>query len=378
MKENPLMLLGTLGQSVWLDFISRDLIASGRLKRLIEEDGLRGMTSNPSIFEQAIDGTRDYDGAISALVKEGKDAAAICDAVTRRDVTAAAAEFLPVYDRTDGLDGYVSLEVNPHLAHDTGATIAEARRLWAGLNRPNVFIKVPATIEGLPAIRELVTDGINVNITLLFGLPRYRAVADAFIDGIESRVSRGKPVGRVASVASFFVSRIDSLVDRRLDEIAARGDGDAGPAERLRGTVAIACAKLAYQDFKERFGGDRFRRLAAHGARAQRLLWASTGTKNPAYHDVKYIEELVGRDTISTIPVKTLDAYRDHGAPKPLLEQDAAGARLVMDQLARLGIDIGDVTARLEREGIDQFARQYDLLLETLTRKVSQARAVAK
>ena len=265
MKNNPLKQLETLGQSIWLDYIRRDLIASGELRRLIEEDGLRGMTSNPAIFEKAIAGSQDYDEDIRAMALEGKDAKAIYEALSQRDVQSAADEFRPVYERTDGNDGYVSLEVNPHLAHDTHGTIQEARRLWGALNRPNVFIKVPATAEGLPAIQQLISEGINVNVTLLFGLPRYRQVAEAYIAGIEARAAQGKAVKHVASVASFFVSRIDSLVDPLLEPILAQGGKEADLAKEVRGQVAIASAKMAYQIYKEIFGSDRFKKLADAG-----------------------------------------------------------------------------------------------------------------
>ena len=280
-KRNPLKQLNALGQSIWLDYIRRDLIVGGGLRRLIEEDGLRGMTSNPAIFEKAIVDSHDYDEDIRAMALAGKGADAIYEALSQRDVQGAADEFRPLYDETDGQDGYVSLEVNPHLARDTNGTLQEARRLWDALNRPNVFIKVPATAEGLPVIRQLISEGINVNVTLVFGLPRYRQVAEAFLAGIEARVTEGQAVKHVASVASFFASRIDSLVDPLLEEVAARGGKEADVAKKLRGQVAVASAKLAYQIYKEIFGSDRFRKLAAHGARVQRLLWASTGVKNP-------------------------------------------------------------------------------------------------
>jgi transaldolase len=321
-KNNPLRQLGTLGQSIWLDYIRRDLIASGGLRRLIKEDGLRGMTSNPSIFEKAIADSHDYDADIRAIALAGKDANAIYEVLSQHDVQSAADEFRSVYEKTEGKDGFVSLEVNPHLAHDTQGSIQEARRLWGLLNRPNVFIKVPATTEGLPAIRQLISEGINVNVTLLFGLPRYRQVVEAYIAGIETRAAQGKPVKHVASVASFFVSRIDAMVDPLLEQLLSQGGEEAELAKRVRGQAAIASAKIAYQIYKEIFASDRFRKLAAQGARVQRLLWASTGTKNPDYSDVKYIEALIGPDTVNTAPVGTLDAYRDHGEPKARLEQD--------------------------------------------------------
>ena len=369
MKNNPLKQLGTLGQSIWLDYIRRDLIASGGLRRLIEEDGLRGMTSNPSIFEKAIADSHDYDEDIRAMALKGKGVEAIYETVSQRDVQSAADEFRPLYDRTDGQDGYVSLEVNPHLAHDTHGTTEEARRLWAALNRPNVFIKVPATAEGLPAIQQLISEGISVNVTLLFGLPRYRQVAEAYIAGIEARAAQSKPVRHVASVASFFVSRIDALVDPLLDQPIAQGDKEAELAKHMRGQVAIASAKMAYQIYKEIFGSDRFRKLAARGARAQRLLWASTSTKNLEYSDVKYVEALIGPDTVNTAPLETLNAYRDHGEPKTRLEQDVKQARWVLGRLTDFGISIDKVTQQLEDEGVEKFNKPFDQLMAALAQR---------
>lgn len=366
MKNNPVKQLGTFGQSVWLDYIRRDLIASGELRRLIEEDGLRGMTSNPAIFEKAIAGSQDYAADIQAMALEKKDAKAIYEVLSQRDVQSAADEFRPVYERTDGLDGYVSLEVNPHLAHDTPGTMQEARRLWSALNRPNVFIKVPATVEGLAAIQQLISEGINVNVTLLFGLPRYRQVAEAYIAGLEARAKQGKAVKHVASVASFFVSRIDSLVDSLLEPALAKGGKEANLAKAVRGQVAVASAKLAYQVYKESFGTIQFRNLTEAGACVQRLLWASTGTKNPDYSDVKYVESLIGADTVNTVPVETLNAYRDHGAPKPSLEKDVAEAARVLKRLPELGISIDQVTQQLEDEGVAKFNQPFDKLMETL------------
>jgi transaldolase len=366
MRESPVTILGMLGQSIWLDYIRRDLIAGGGLRHLIEDDGLRGMTSNPSIFEKAIAESRDYDADIRALAMEGKGTEAIHETLSQRDVQSAADEFRPLYDRTDGKDGYISLEVNPHLAHDTAGTTEEACRLWAALNRPNVFIKVPATAEGLPAIRQLISEGININVTLLFGLPRYRQVAEAYIAGIEARAAQGKPVKHVVSVASFFVSRIDALVDPLLEKLITQGGEEADLAKKVRGQVAIASAKMAYQMYKDTFGSDRFKKLAAQGARVQRLLWARTGTKNPNYSDVKYVEALLGPDTVNTVPPETLDAYRDHGEPKARLEQDVKEACRVLDRLAELGISIDNVTQQLEDEGVEKFNKPFDKLMETL------------
>ena len=372
MKSNPLMQLGTLGQSIWLDYIRRDLIAGGGLRRLIEEDGLRGMTSNPSIFEKAIVDSHDYDEDVRVMAREGKGVTAIYEAISQHDVQSAADEFRPLYDRSEGKDGYVSLEVNPHLAHDTEGTIREARRLWAALSRSNVLIKVPATLEGLPAIQQLVAEGLSINVTLLFGLPRYRQVVEAYLAGIEARSVQGKPVKHVASVASFFVSRIDVLLDPLLDESIVKGGKEADLAKRTRGQVAIASAKLAYQAYKEVFGSDRFGKLAAQGARAQRLLWASTGTKNPEYSDVKYVEALIGPETVNTAPLETVNAYRDHGEPEARLERDVEEAHRVLDRLAKLGIDIDQMTQRLEDEGVRKFSQPFDKLMETLAQRSSR------
>ena len=366
MKSNPLLELEKLGQSVWLDYIRRDLIESGKLRSLIEEDGLRGMTSNPSIFEKAILESHDYDPDIRELAMEGKNASEIYEIVSVQDVKDAADEFRSVYDKSSGQCGYVSLEVNPHLAHDTGGTIREARRLWASLNRPNVFIKIPATNEGLPAIRQLIGEGININVTLLFGLPRYRQVIEAYLSGIEDRIGQGKPVDDIASVASFFVSRMDTLVDPLLEKIAAGNDAKAELARKVHGQVAVANSKAAYQIYKEAFAGDRFKKLSRHGARIQWLLWASTSTKRPDYSDVKYVDELIGPDTINTIPLNTLDAYRDHGDPKVRIEQDVELAHWVLEKLPELGIDMDRVTQQLEDEGDEKFAEPFDHLLDVL------------
>jgi transaldolase len=277
-----------------------------------------------------------------------------------------------VYEKTDGKDGYVSLEVNPHLAHDTKGTIDEARRLWATLNRPNVFIKVPATTDGLHAIQQLISEGINVNVTLLFGLPRYRQVAEAYIAGLEARIAQGKPVKHIASVASFFLSRIDTLVDPLLEKFLESRSKKTEIAKKVHGQVAISSAKAAYQIYKEIFNSNRFKKLTDKGARVQRLLWASTSTKNPDYSDVKYIESLIGPDTVNTIPLETIDAYRDHGNPKLRLEQDVKEANWIMAQLPELGISIDKVTDQLEDEGVRKFNEPFNKLMESLTRKLSK------
>jgi len=371
MKNNPLKKLETLGQSIWLDYIRRDLISSGKLRRLIDDDGLTGMTSNPAIFEKAIAESNIYDQDIRDLALKKKDVKGIYEALSQRDVQSAADEFRSVYEKTDGKDGYVSLEVNPHLAHDTKGTIEEARLLWTALNRPNVFIKVPATSEGLPAIKQLISEGINVNVTLLFGLPRYRQVAEAYIAGLETYAAQGKPLKHLASVASFFVSRIDALVDLLLEKLIAQSDQKVDLAKKVHGQVAIASAKMAYQIYKEIFGSDRFKKLAYKDARVQRLLWASTSTKNPDYSDVKYIESLIGLDTINTVPPETIDAYRDHGDPKSRLNQDVKEAAWIMERLPELGINLDKVTQQLEDEGVKKFNEPFDKLMVSLIKKSS-------
>ena len=369
MTENPLLLIEKFGQSIWLDYIRRHLIDSGDLRQLIAEDGLKGVTSNPAIFEKAIAHSNDYDEAIRQLALENKNTAEIYQALTVADVQQAADVFFPVYDRLKGKDGFVSLEVNPHLARDTDGTISEARRLWKLVGRPNIFIKVPATKEGLPAIRQLISEGINVNVTLLFGLPRYEEVAEAYLAGLEDRLAQNKPLNRIASVASFFLSRIDILVDARLEKIMAAAGPQAAAARNLRGTVAIASAKIAYNIYKRIFGGERFQELASQGARTQRLLWASTSTKNPEYSDVKYVEALIGPDTVNTLPMETLNAYRDHGNPGARLEVGLDFAAGVLQRLPELAIDLNQVTQELEDEGIEKFNQPFDSLMCSLEGK---------
>jgi transaldolase len=366
MQENPLRKLGELGQSVWMDFIRRGMILSGELSRLIEEDGLRGVTSNPSIFDKAISETGDYDEVVRGLALAGKTVEEMYQDLTVDDIRLTADLFRPVYEGLDGRDGFVSLEVSPHLAHDTDGTIAEARRLRQAVNRPNVLIKVPGTLEGLPAIRQLVGEGINVNVTLLFGLPRYRQVADAYLEGLETRAAGGKPLGHAASVASFFLSRIDVLIDPMLEKIAGTGGPEADLAASLKGQAAIASAKAAAEIHREIFSSERFRGLAVRGARPQRLLWASTGTKNPAYSDVKYVEPLIGPETINTMPLKTIKAYRDHGNPALRLTEGLEEARRVLHGLTELGISLDSATRQLEDEGVDKFVKPYDQLLNHL------------
>jgi transaldolase len=378
MEQNPLLKLQTYGQSIWMDFIQRKIIRSGKLKKLIEEDGVRGVTSNPTIFEEAIGETDDYDEAIADLARRGKETREIYEALAIEDIQGAADLFRPTYDRLGGRDGFVSLEVNPHLAHDTKGTVAEARRLWASVGRPNIFIKVPGTREGLPAIRQLISEGINVNVTLLFGLPRYREVTGAYIGGLKDRAAGGKEIRSVASVASFFLSRIDVLVDPLLERRMKEGSGQAAEAKNLRGKMAVASAKIAYQMYREIFKDGAFRDLASRGAQPQRVLWASTSTKNPEYSDVKYVEPLIGPETVNTLPLKTIDAYRDHGNPAPRLEEDVEESRKDLAKLADLGMDIDQLTQQLEDEGVEKFNQPYDKLMKSIEKKRTETRGSSR
>lgn len=369
MNSNSLQTLQKLGQSVWLDYIRSDLIASGTLKKLIHTDGLSGMTSNPAIFNKAIAQSTLYDHDIFTLARKKADANAIYEKLSQRDVQNAADIFKPVYKKTRGHDGYVSLEVNPHLAYDTNGTIEEARRLWKIVHRPNIMIKVPATAEGLVAIRQLISDGINVNVTLLFGLDRYREAAEAYINGLEERMARGQPVDTIASVASFFVSRIDSLADPLIAKEFDPPGKDSEIARKVYSRVAVSSAKAAYQMYKSMVGSDRFSTLSDEGARPQRLLWASTSTKNPDYSDIKYIEEIVGPDTVNTATLETIIAYRDHGDPEMTIEQDVVGAEWILARLPELGITIDELTQQLEDDGIKKFIEPFDNLMESIRKK---------
>jgi transaldolase/glucose-6-phosphate isomerase len=365
---NPLIALQDYGQSVWLDYIQRHLLTSGELQRLIAEDGLRGMTSNPAIFEKAITGDPDYAGALKALAGRQLDAMGLYEGLAVRDIQDAADALRSVYERTQRGDGYVSLEVSPHLAHDTPGTIREARRLWQTLDRPNVMIKVPATAAGLPAIEQLISEGINVNVTLLFAQEVYERVAEAYIAGLERRLAQAGEVGQIASVASFFISRIDTAIDA---QVAARLKAAQSAPERtllrsLLGKVAIANGKLTYQRFKDIFHGARWETLAAKGARKQRVLWASTSTKNPHYRDVMYVEELIGADTVNTMPPATMEAFRDHGRVRASLEEDLQSAHDTMEILGQVGISMPEVTGALLEEGLRLFAEPFDKLLDTL------------
>jgi transaldolase len=358
MATNRVKQIHEFGQSIWLDFIERRLIQSGGLQKLIDEDGIRGVTSNPAIFEKAISGSSDYDEQIAELSRESKSNDEIFYAVAIDDIKAAADLFKQVYEEeVEGADGFVSLEVSPLLARDTEGTIAQAIDLWHKVDRKNVMIKIPGTAEGLPAIRKAISEGININVTLLFGLPRYEEVAEAYISGLEDRLNAGKPIDKIASVASFFLSRIDIIVDPLLLQ---KGFND------LKGEIAIASAKKAYQMYKKIFCGERFKKLQEKGARPQRLLWASTSSKDPSSSDVKYVEALIGPDTVDTIPMETLEAFRDHGNPENRLEQDLNKAHVAMQTLKEIGINIDQITQTLEDEGIEKFNKPYEKLLKAI------------
>jgi transaldolase/glucose-6-phosphate isomerase len=376
--QNPLLLLQKFGQSVWLDFIRRNLLTSGELKRLIEQDGLRGMTSNPSIFEKAITGSTDYADILAQLHAQNLSAAEIFERIAVRDIQDAADVLRPVYQATNRRDGYVSLEVSPTLARNTQGTIAEARRLWKAVARENIMIKVPGTPEGVPAIRQLISEGINVNVTLLFAQEAHVRVAEAFIEGLEARLAAGNDVSKIAGVASFFVSRIDSLVDAKLTAKLKNSSSnqEANLLNSLLGKVAIANAKQAYRKYEELFSSARWKALAAHGAQTQRLLWASTSTKNPSYRDVLYVEQLIGPDTVNTIPPATFDAFRDHGHVERTLDMDLLAADKTMNDLARAGVSMQEVTEKLLDEGIQLFADAFHTLLAAIDQKKTKPTSV--
>ncbi len=364
-SESRLRALERFGQSVWLDYIRRDLLASAEFRRLIDEDGLDGMTSNPTIFEKAIAGSPDYDDQLHELVSAGEGPERIYEDLTTTDIKAAADALRPIYDRTEGRTGYVSYEVSPLLANDTDATIAAAHRYRKLIDRPNLMIKVPATPAGVPAFEQLISDGLNINVTLMFSLAHYESIANAYIRGLERRAQTGQRIDRIASVASVFVSRVDALVDKRLDEKLKVQADEAIAA--LRGSAAVASTKLIYQRFKELFESDRFAALAAKGARVQRPLWASTGTKNPAYSDVKYVQELIGPDTVNTMPPATMNAFRDHGAPGVTLEENLAGARDTIKRLAAVGIDLDAIGEELQKEGVESFIKSFEELIAVIS-----------
>lgn len=360
---NPLVELQAYGQSFWYDNIRRKFLHDGLLQSLIDDDGLRGMTSNPSIFEKAIGGSDDYDAQMRELVAAGADTLTIYEALALADIQAACDMFAGLYAQTGGADGYVSLEVSPYLARDTVGTVNEARRLFTAVNRPNVMIKVPATPEGIPAIQQLIGDGINVNITLMFNMSHYEAVAQAYLNGLQQLVAGGGDPQKVASVASFFVSRVDTAVDGKLEAL------DDPAAEALLGKAGIANGRVVYQRFKEIFHGEAFADLQGAGATRQRLLWASTGTKNPAYPDTLYIDELIGSETVNTMPPSTIDAFRDHGTVANTIEKEVAAAYGVLDNLAELNIRLDEITEQLQVDGVVAFAKSFDALLATITAK---------
>lgn len=372
---NPLRSLSESGQSVWLDYIQRKLLATGELERLVEDDGVTGVTSNPAIFEKAVADSDDYDDVTARMGQEGSaDPKAVYEAIAMRDIREAADVLQSVYRETGRRDGYVSLEVSPHLAHDTEGTVAEARRLWNSVSRDNLLIKVPGTPEGVPAIERLIGEGISVNVTLLFAREAYEQVAQAYLRGLAKAAADGLDLGRIASVASFFISRIDTLADQMIEARLEAAD-EAGK-ERLRalmGKVAVANAKLTYKRYKEIMQGEGWQALAGRGARPQRLLWASTSTKNPGYRDVLYVEELVGEDTVNTVPPATLDAFRDHGKVRKSLDEDVEGASETMAALERAGVSMQEVTDQLLEDGVRLFSEAFDKLLATIEEECRKA-----
>lgn len=371
MATNPLIRLGQLGQSPWYDFITRDLVASGELARLIAEDGLRGMTTNPTIFEKAVAGSELYDDDIRRLASEGRRPAEIFEALAIEDVRAACDLFLPIHRQSGGLDGLVSIEVSPTLAHNAAGTIAEAERLWKRIARPNVMIKIPGTREGLPAITHSLAQGINVNVTLLFGVGRYREVVDAFFSGLERRRTAGQSLAGIASVGSFFVSRVDGKVDPLLDEMSRAGKVSLPQVAALRSRAAIANACAAYAAFEELFASARWRALAAEGAMIQRPLWASTSAKDPRLPDVYYVEALIGDRTVNTLPPATFAAYRDHGRPTPRIAEGIVEAGTTLRELAALGIQLDEITRALEVEGVKSFAASFESLMGVIEKKAT-------
>ncbi len=359
------------GQAVWLDFVDRKFLEAGGLQKLVDEDGLTGVTSNPSIFEKAMGHGDAYDSTLAAYDKEHSGAATIdrYEHLAIQDIKAAAETLKPVYDKLEGKDGYVSLEVSPYISDDTDATIAEAQKLWGMVDRPNLMIKIPGTLAGAPAIAATIAAGINVNVTLLFSLEAYQRVAEAYAMGLEERVRQGQPIDKIASVASFFVSRIDATIDKEIDARVEKGDAEAEALKAVRGKVAIANAKMAYQWYLDFLKSDRWQALAAKGAQPQRLLWASTGVKDPAYPDTLYIDTLIGKDTVNTMPPKTMDAFRDHGTAAETITADVDQAKHVLAEAERLGLDLNGVTRKLVQEGVASFVKAFDDLLGAIAKK---------
>ena len=369
MSQTPLHELHAHGQSVWLDFLSRDLVDSGELARLVADEGVRGMTSNPTIFQEAIKGSDTYDEDIRRLGAEGLTPEAMFEAIAVDDISAACDVLRPVFDDSGMTDGFVSLEVSPRLAHDTEGTVEEARRLVAAVDRPNLMIKVPATPAGLPAVETLITEGVNVNITLIFAQAVYRGVVEAFLSALENRAALGEPVDDVASVASTFVSRIDTAVDTRLEQLLAERPDDADEIRSLLGKAAVANSKAVYQIFEETSAGERYKALAADGAQPQRPLWASTSTKNPDYPATLYVDELIGPNTVNTMPSVTMDAFREQGEVQPTVSSDPDYWSGVLDRLAALGVDLDAIMDQLQEEGVQKFIDSYDDLLNDLEAK---------
>jgi transaldolase len=378
--QNPILEIeNKYGQSIWMDNLSRNIIESGELKQAIADKGIRGITSNPAIFEKAIAGNQVYDSAIEAGIEAHKSVQEIYEDLVFTDIRNACDIFMPVYQETDGLDGYVSIEVPPNLAKDTASTIREARRYYQTIDRPNLMIKIPGTPEGLPAVEQAISEGMSINVTLLFAVQSYIDTAWAYIRGLEKRAAAGEDISKIASVASFFLSRIDSNIDSRIDSKLESADDDAKvKLNNIKGKVAIANAKIAYQKYKEIFGSERWQALAAKGAKVQRLLWASTSTKNPAYSDVMYVDELVGIDTVNTLPPETIDACVDHCHPANRIETDLDKAQQIIDGLkdSAVDIDLDAVMDELLDEGIDKFIKPFESLMSSLETKVKQLAAV--
>ncbi|HEU5226768.1 MAG TPA: transaldolase [Ktedonobacteraceae bacterium] len=368
---NPLLQIKTQGQSVWYDNIDRAQLASGEFKRLIDEDGIVGVTANPTIFEKSISSGHAYDEQMDQLIREGKSTNEIYEALIIQDIRTVADLLRPIYDHTSGQDGYVSLEVSPDLAHDTEGTLNEARRFWKMVDRPNLMIKIPATPAGIPAVEQALSEGININITLIFSLDSYRDVTEAYLSALENRNAEGKDISHIASVASFFVSRVDTLVDKLLDEKikASSDDAEKEQLKALEGKAAIANARLVYQEFKRIFHSPRFETLKHSGAHVQRPLWASTSTKNPAYRDVLYAEELIGPDTVDTMPLSTIENFRDHGIVAHTVEKDPARAKAELDALEKIGIHYDQVTQQLQDEGVQKFADSFHQLFASIESK---------
>ncbi len=368
---NPLLQLKAQGQSVWYDTVDREQLDNGLFKRLVDEDGIVGVTSNPTIFQKSISHGDAYDEQITQLIREGKSTSEIYESLAIRDIRTVADMLLPIYERANRQDGFVSLEVSPDLAHDTEATLAEARRFWKMVDRPNLMIKIPATPEGLPAVRQTLTEGMNINITLIFSIEDYRKVADAFISALEDRNAEGKEISHIASVASFFVSRVDTLVDQLLeDKIKVSSDSaEQQKLKSLKGKAAIANARLVYQDFKHIFQAPRFETLKQSGAHVQRPLWASTSTKNPAYRDVLYAEELIGPDTVDTMPLETIENFLDHGKVRRSVEDNIQQAKDELEELEKVGIHYDQVTKQLQDEGVQKFADSFHELFKGIESK---------